>query len=339
MIALAEKNAEVDDVKIIALKNYHNRFLRFLITDPILLISAIREGADVYHFHDPELVVAGLVLRSLGKKVIYDVHEDVVPDLSIKKWLPLKPLAKAVYLMFESLAKKSFYFVFAEKSYEKRYDLPVSRYVRVQNFAPLADLQTNSPAYNPNSRTIAFVGFLSARRGLPFMIDALAILRKKGIIVHLKCIGEVNPEVEQILQSSNVYSEIKGQVEFLGYIPFPESIYEVRDCLAGLALPENLPNHVSSYPTKMFEYMAIGLPVISSDFELYRDVIKKYDCGLTVNPEDSQAIANAIEFLVVHPDDASRYSANAKKAVQNFDWKTEEEKLLDFYQKIIEREI
>ena len=340
LIALAEKSEEVDGVKIIALKKYKSRILRFFITDFILFIRAIGEGADIYHFHDPELIVAGIVLRLAGKKVIYDVHEDVIADLGEKKWLPFKALAKLSYYLLELIAfRTSFYYVLAEKSYEKKYLNQPSRYIVVQNFVPLKDFRFNNLPYNTDSKTIAFVGFLSARRGLSYILDALKILKDKGLIINLRCIGTMNPLLTEILNKSKSYPGIKDQVEFKGHIPFPESIYAVRDCVAGLALPESLPNHYGSYPTKMFEYMAIGLPVISSDFELYKDVIYKYECGVTVNPENSEAIANAIEFLVSHPDKASVYGENAKYAVQYFDWKTEEEKLLDYYEKIKEKKI
>jgi glycosyltransferase involved in cell wall biosynthesis len=340
LIALSEKSYEKDGVKIIALRKYQNRFLRFWITDFILLVKAIGQRANVYHFHDPELIVAGLALRLTGKKVIYDVHEDVVSDLDEKKWLPLKRLAKAGYYLLELIAFRfSFYFVLAEKSYEKKYLCHPSQYIVVQNFVSVKDFKFSNLHYKSDSKTIAFVGFLSARRGLAYIIEALHILKGKGLVINLRCVGTINPELLDILNKSEFYSEIKDQVEFRGYIPFPESIYAVRDCLAGLALPENLPNHYGSYPTKMFEYMAIGLPVISSDFELYKDVVDTYECGITVNPEDSVAIANAIEFLILNPEKASSYSDNAKEAVHNFDWKMEEEKLLDFYEKIIDGKI
>ena len=336
LLALAEKSQEVDGVKIIALKNYQNRFLRFLITDFVLLVRAIGEGADVYHFHDPELIVTGLALRLAGKKVIYDVHEDVASDLDEKKWLPFKSLAKAGYYLLESLAFRfSFYFVLAEKSYQKKYLHHSAKYVVIQNFVPVKDFMFNNLPYNPSSKTIAFVGFLSAKRGLSHIIEALKILKDKGLIINLRCIGAINTDLSTILEQSKSYPEIKEQVEFMGHIPFPESIYAARDCLAGLALPENIPNHFGSYPTKMFEYMAIGLPVISSDFDLYKDVVDKYECGITVNPENSQAIADAIEILISNPDRALRYSNSGKEAVENFNWKTEEEKLLDFYEQII----
>ena len=336
LIALAEKSQEIDGVKIIALKKYQNRFLRFLITDFIILIRAIGEGAYIYHFHDPELIIAGIVLRLAGKRVIYDVHEDVVSDLKEKKWLPFKSIARVGYYLLESIAfRMNFYFVLAEKSYQKKYLSHRAKYVVVQNFVPLKDFRFTNLPYQVESKTIAFVGFLSARRGLSYIIEALHILKTKGLVINLKCVGTINSELISVLDQSTSYSEIKDQVKFVGHIPFPESIYAVRDCLAGIALPENLPNHYGSYPTKMFEYMAIGLPVIASDFKLYKDVVEKYDCGLTANPQDSQAIANAIEFLTMNPKKVSLFSGNAKIAVQN----SEEEKLFDFYQLIIDKKI
>jgi len=341
LIALAEKSQEVDGIKIIALKKYHSRFLRFLITDFVLLIKAIGEGADVYHFHDPELIVAGIVLKLAGKKVIYDVHENVMADLNEKKWLPFKSLAKSGYGFFETLALRYFYLILADKSYSDHYNqrLSASKYVVIQNLVPINDLKTDPPFYNSESNVLAFVGALDARRGLPFILDAIAILKRKGVQISLRCIGQMNEGVENILKNSLAWPEIKDQVEFKGFIPFPDSIQGIQDCMAGLALLENIPNNQISFSTKMFEYMAIGLPVICSDFQVFKDIIIKYDCGIAVNPEDSNAIADAILFLITHRQEAKRLSDNAKKGAKYFDWKTEEEKLLDFYEKIINNKI
>lgn len=324
-------NEKVHFVNLPATKN---RLVRFFITDLILLIKAILINAEVYHFHDPELIPSGIILKMLGKKVIYDVHENVSADLPSKKWLYFKKLTLTIYSWFEDFAAKNFYLILAEKSYEQLYVNRTTKIIVIQNYVKLDWLAPHSFRYNNKSNTLVLLGTLSARRGLPFILDAIWLLKQKKIEVRLKCIGEVNKEVLQILEDSSSYKQIKEQIEFTGYIGFGALV--IWDCLAGLALPENLPNHYGSYPTKMFEYMAVGLPVISSDFELYKEVIEKYDCGIAVNPEDSQAIADAIEYLVLHPEKASSYSANAKEAVLHFDWKTEEKKLLDFYKMIID---
>jgi len=334
LITPAGKDSEIDGVKIIALRRPKTRLERFIITDTVLLIKAAKLNAALYHFHDPELIIAALVLRLLGKKIIYDVHEMVVADFDEKKWLPFKSAMKAIYHFFENLALRYFNLVLADEAYAEIYNSRKPGYTVIQNFVPLRELKVNEP-YHVESNAIAFVGMLSARRGLPYILEALAILKQKNIRIILRCIGEVNEDVKEILKNSSSWNEIKEQVDFKGYIPFPQSILDVRDCMAGVALLEDLPNNQKSFSTKMFEYMAVGLPVICSDFQVFKDIIEKYDCGVAASPENPESIAAAIESLFFDKARATQMSVKAKSAAINFDWKTEEEKLLEFYNRIL----
>jgi glycosyltransferase involved in cell wall biosynthesis len=339
LIAPAGNSYISDGVQVIAVKTPPNRVYRFFITDILLLIKAFSIDAPLYHIHDPELIPIGLILRLFGKKIIYDIEEDFRSDIAEKKWLPLKSIFRSLFVLFERLAVNYFYLVLAEESYSEIYKNRTVNYIVVQNFVPLNEIDRNNIIYNPESNKLGLVGSLAARRGLPFILDAIRILKKKNIIVRLVCVGEKNEAVDQILKDSEAWDEVNEQVVFKGYISFPESLYAVSDCIAGLALPETLPNHTRSYPTKMFEYMAIGLPVIASDFPLYKEVVEKYHCGLTVTPEDAPQIATAIEYIFKHRDEAVVMSENARKSVMNFDWDMEQMKLLDFYDQILKREI
>jgi glycosyltransferase involved in cell wall biosynthesis len=335
LLAPSAKDFKSDPVHIIPLKTPSNRIIRFLVTDFVLFYKAVVLDADLYHFHDPELIPVGLFLKLVGKKVIYDIHEDVSADFKEKTWLPFKNLSGKIYQWFEGLAVRHFYLVLAEKSYAKKYENKDAKFVIVQNFTQTDFANAVDYKYNSSENVIALVGMLSARRGLPFILDALLILKERGMIIKLRCIGEVNKGVQNILANSSSYHVIKDQVEFCGYIPFPESSLAITDCLAGMALPETLPNHKESFPTKMFEYMAVGLPVICSDFPLYKEVVEKYGCGLAVTPENPVAIADSIAFLIKNKETAAKMSANAKAAIKNFDWETEAEKLLNFYKQIL----
>jgi len=336
LIAPAKGNYIKDDVKVISLKRPKYRIIRFVFTDISLLFKAIKLNAVLYHFHDPELIFVGLFLRALGKIVIYDVHEDVNADIPNKSYLIFKSFLKVIYGFAENLAiRYGFHFVLAEKSYVPNYIHKTRDFIIVQNFVPLKELEPARVPYNEKSYSFALIGYLSARRGLPFIIEALAILKKKRILVKLICIGEINEGVNSILKQSKDWNEVKDNIEFLNYIPFPDCLLVIQNCLAGFALPENIMNHYYSYPTKMFEYLAMGLPVISSDFDLYKNVVEKYECGLTVNPESSSEIANAIEYLLEHPEKAKNFSENAKIAIKNFDWETEETNLRNYYRRIL----
>jgi glycosyltransferase involved in cell wall biosynthesis len=96
------------------------------------------------------------------------------------------------------------------------------------------------------------------------------------------------------------------------------------------------PNHINAQPNKIFEYMAAGLPVIGSNFPLWKELIEGNECGLCVDPTQPSEIAAAINYLASHPEQALRMGANGKKMVQNtYNWTAEERKLQAFYQKVL----
>ena len=121
-------------------------------------------------------------------------------------------------------------------------------------------------------------------------------------------------------------------VRFRGFMRPQDGWPLIARCRAGLALMQPSPNSVGSYPTKIFEYMALGIPVITSNFPLYQAVIVTADCGLCVDPTSIEAIAEAIRFIVDHPDEARAMGEHGRAAViESYNWATEATKLLDLY--------
>jgi glycosyltransferase involved in cell wall biosynthesis len=102
--------------------------------------------------------------------------------------------------------------------------------------------------------------------------------------------------------------------------------------LAGIVTFHPLPNHLDSHPTKMFEYMSSGIPVIASNFPLWRDIIEGNQCGICVDPHDPKAIAAAIDYVVTHPQAAQAMGENGRRAVlEKYNWTVQANRLTDFY--------
>jgi glycosyltransferase involved in cell wall biosynthesis len=92
------------------------------------------------------------------------------------------------------------------------------------------------------------------------------------------------------------------------------------------------PNHLEAMPQKIFEYMGAALPLIASDFPLWRRILGTTGCALFVDPQDPQAIADAIEFILRHPDEAEKMGRRGQAAVlEHYNWDTEAEKLVNLY--------
>ena len=106
----------------------------------------------------------------------------------------------------------------------------------------------------------------------------------------------------------------------------------------GLAVFQPLDNYTRAYPTKLFEYMAAGIPVVASDFPMYRDVIVDNDAGILVDPTDASAVARAIEELLDDPARAAEMGERGRQAViAQYNWQSESTKLVAFYHEQIAR--
>jgi len=124
-----------------------------------------------------------------------------------------------------------------------------------------------------------------------------------------------------------------SRVDALGFVDRITAWNILNNSLAGLVLFLPLPNHIDAQPNKMFEYMSAGIPVIASDFPLWQRIIVGNDCGICVDPLNPKAIADAIDFVIGHPDRARRMGENGRHAVYDrFNWSIEENKLLNLYQ-------
>ena len=125
------------------------------------------------------------------------------------------------------------------------------------------------------------------------------------------------------------------RVNPLGHLDRPGVRDVFSRSIAGLVTLHPVINYIDALPVKMFEYMSSGIPVIASDFPLWRDIIDGNDCGLLVDPLNPVAIAEAIDYLITHPGDAERMGSNGRRAVENlYNWEHEYQKLLTFYDAI-----
>lgn len=328
LIAPDAPTETINGVHIIGINKVEgNRFTRMTQTTKRVYQKALEINADVYHFHDPELMPIGLKLKKKGKKVIYDVHEDLPRAMLSKKWINpkiRKPLS-FIFELYENYASKQFDALMTATPFiTKRFQKVNRATINVNNYPLLKELENNSVKFVRKKRQVCYVGGLSAIRGSEQLLKAADLITGSLVIA-----GPLNPEEleNRILSHSSI--EYKG---FLNRLEVKELL---GNSIAGIVtfLPE--PNHINAQPNKMFEYMSAGIPVICSDFPLWRSIIEKHDCGICVNPESPKEIAKAINFLLDNPEIAERMGRNGRKAVEKeYNWEQESQKLVKFYQSI-----
>jgi glycosyltransferase involved in cell wall biosynthesis len=333
MVVPHEEACSVDGVRISPLPVNGGRASRMLLTVPRLIARAISEKADIYHFHDPELMPAGLLLKLLGKRVVYDVHEHYRTKILSKPWLPKAarvPIAFAVDA-FESAASLAYDGVVTVDGHiAKKF---CGRAVIVSNFpyAPEGFEKAAPVKRRDVEFRLVYVGGLSGERGLYKMVEAMGLVEGD---IRLYLAGKHSP---QALEKAK---KIKGfeRVVWLGTVPWKKSIELQHSADAGLLLLQPSPSYKNTGEgiAKLFEYMMCGLPVLASDFPNIKSILEKEGCGLTVDPADPAQIADRVMYLAKYPDIRRGMAAAGMRAVrEKYNWEHESEKLLGLYEKIL----
>ncbi len=336
LIAQHEKDEVVDGVKVIALPKPQNRFVRMFGLTWRAFRLALKQRADIYHFHDPELIPVGLLLRLLGKRVIYDVHEDVPKQILSKEWIP-RPLQRLVALgtrLADAVAGSVLNGVAAATPQIAR-RFPATKTVIVQNFPILDELLPPDPTpYTSRPLKVAYVGGITAIRGIREMVQAMALL-PDTLNARLVLAGTFTPPA---LEEEVRHLPGWERVEFLGWQDRPGVARVLGQVRVGLAVLKPTKNYAEGWPVKLFEYMSAGLPVIASNFPLWKEIVEGNQCGITVDPLDPKAIAQAIEYLLTHPEEAQKMGQNGRRAVlEKYNWEREATKLLSFYEELLSR--
>jgi len=338
MIAQNNKNETVDGVRIISLPKAKNRIHRMISLTWKAFWLALKEKAEIYHFHDPELIPIGILLKLRGKKIIYDVHEDYSLAIKSRYWIPLS-VRKLVAVLFKSIENFSaMYFsgvVPATPAIAKRFRSLNRNTVIVQNF-PIIDefsLKKDGVSWDDRTNAVAYIGGIDLLRGIKEMVEAIR-LTQEVIEAKLILAGNFSPES---LKEDIKNMEGWKNVGYRGFLCTEEVVNIMEQVKAGLVLFYPEPNHIQAQPNKLFEYMSAGIPVIASDFPLWRQIVEEAGCGLLVDPLDPKAISEAIIYILEHPKEAEAVGNRGRKAIEEqYNWYKEEKKLLCLYERLLE---
>jgi glycosyltransferase involved in cell wall biosynthesis len=275
----------------------------------------------------------GFLLKFLGKHVIYDVHEDYSRDILSKEWLPrfLRPvLARTVHFLEQLSAQFFDGIVAATPSIAANF--PRNKTVFVGNFPSPEDLPIcELPPYEQRPPNVIYVGSITELRGIREMVEAAAFFPEGTRLILGGCFWPLSLK-EQIYKLSGW-----KRVEFKGYLDRKSVAESYRSARIGLLLFKPAPNHLEALPNKLFEYMAAGLPVVASDFPYWRKlIVEEVGCGLVVNSNNPRAVADAVRWLLNHPEDAKRMGERGKKAVAlKYNWEEAAKTLLALYKRIV----
>ena len=331
LIVNDDKEDEImDGVKIVSTNfNPINRIDRFLNSNSKLLKKAIKVDAEIYHLHDPDLLPLGNKLKRLGKKVIFDSHEDVPQQIKDKRWIP-KVIRNTISKLYELYEKISI----------KKYDgvISVTPHIvdRLKQINPNTAMITNYPIIDKDEKITR-----TPENAICFAGGVKGQYRHHNI---LKAIEDING-LKYIIAGTgreSYFERLKAlpaweKVEYIGKIP----PWEVKDIylrsMAGMAIHKStqLGKRGSYGIIKLFEFMEAKLPVICSNYTLWEEIINKYKCGICVDPDNVDEIKKAIEYIIDNPVEARRMGENGRRTVvEKYNWRTQEKMLVEIYKEI-----
>lgn len=338
LVVVNSDNFVEDGVEVIGVKcSYTNRLQRILKAPFIAYKRAAKIKASIYHFHDPEFIPYAILLKLKGKKVIFDIHENISKQIKLKQWLPFRNLFSKLYSVVDFLTAKIFYLILAEKSYTEIYDKYTKNFTVILN---MPERNLLNKFVNTNrldlQNNLFYIGRVSKERGIFQLLKTLNLLQQRNVNFFFHCVGPIDALTNDAIKNDINYKKIASKIKFYGALDINEGIKLSSNCKIGLSVLEPVENYLDSYSTKIFEYMNIGLPVIASKFPLWQEVIEENECGLCVDPENPDEIAAAIEQILSNPELAAKMGENGIKAIkEKYNWAQEEKKLLGVYKSII----
>ncbi|MEX0955316.1 MAG: glycosyltransferase family 4 protein [Rhizobiaceae bacterium] len=319
-------------VKIIDVGAATGRISRMLSSTRRVIAAARASDFEVCHIHDPELLAGGLSLKRRGRKVVYDAHEDLPRQIMTKTYLPSllrRPVAGAAEIYERFICRRLDGVVAATPAIRDRFLSMGCKAIDINNYPDLRDVSVPASSWSAKTRGVCYIGSISAGRGVRELVQA-AVLLDGDTRIHLA--GKFSEKAtEREARAHAGWSRIVPH----GHVGRAAINGILARSIAGVVTLHPTSSYVQSLPVKMFEYMAASIPVVASDFPLWRQIAGSEECGIFIDPMDPSQIASAINYLVANQDEARRMGANGRRLVETkYNWKSEEKKLIELYQRL-----
>jgi glycosyltransferase involved in cell wall biosynthesis len=272
-----------------------------------------------------------LLLRARGKTVVYDSHEHLPQQISTKPWIPAllrRPLALVADWLERNATRVFAAVVTAEPYVQERFVGRAPRVVTVNNYPVLAEFPAVAADWSHKEAAACYAGSITELRGAREMLAAVERAQAKLLLA-----GRFSPAA---LEAELAAEPGWNRVEFLGAVAREGLTAMLGRARAGLVVLHPVPNYVDANPTKMFEYMSAGIPVIASNFPAWERIVNRHECGICVDPMSPVAIAEAIQWILEHADKAREMGQNGRRAVESmYNWEAERDSLLGLYEQLL----
>lgn len=317
-----------DGVQIIATPRFKGRIKRFLYL-PVLLVKLILDKSDVYLLHNPDTLLLLFGLKLIGRNVVYDTHEDFSKRILMRKWLPgiLRPtLAKLIEYSERAAYLVSDAFIVTQSTLVEKYG---SKSFLIEN-TPIVSDELNKKIENSYVTKInhiegkanfklVYVGGISIDRGIIDIFDGLTIVNQ-----YFRCeLILVGPTPKELLKKMQGHCAWK-YVSYKGVLPQHDAFSWMKNSDVGLIWLKNVGDYSETSPNKLFEYGAMGIPFIATNFKLWKSKLSEYECGVFIEPESQEDFVNSVKYLYHNKSKRIQMGINGKSFVHDkYNWTNE----------------
>lgn len=332
-----ETTETVDGVNIIPMTKPRNRIHRFLL--PFVIPFQLKKSKyDVYHVHDPELIVSGLILEYISKaSVIADIHEDYRLTLKDRPWIwsPLRPI---VYKLFDKsepfLLKRLTGVILASDDFLGHYDHHPQVKI-IKNYPRLKWISDASTSVEYDLHLV-FVGEITKHKSVIPVIKALENIPEDISIKFDICGRASNQDIDEKIQK---YSDINQNIAYHGWIPH----HKVMDICAStdfgiVPLSDKYSNgYFAAYRSrKVFEYLASNNGILVPNFGNWPELVENYNIGISLDVNDQEAIKEVLIELAKSRNSINQYKQNGREVViEEFNWESQQSTLVSFYDNVL----
>nr|WP_295929728.1 glycosyltransferase [uncultured Dyadobacter sp.] len=331
----AKRSGAPDGISLVSLPHFDRLFWRLLVTHPITLIKCAGLRPHIVHIFVPELLPIAFLFEWLGAHVIYEVQENLYKKFAIKHYNN-SPVFRRLFTVFDQAARRRFHFIFTDAGYLSEYQKLTRPFAIVRNYVsiPFVDAVEQAPKA-PENPEFFYLGVISTERCLDTLLVALAHLKKVFPGFHMHLFGPLRLNANQLAALPG-YQDVSANLTFYGYTDQQFAFRVAGRALAAIALLKPVADYIESYPTKLFEYMALRLPFITSDFPIYKEIAEHSECGFCISPYDPDALYEKLVWFIKNDAQRAAMGERGRIAAERlYNWKSEETTLLSYYAQIL----
>ena len=340
LVVPCEGPALRDGVQFHAIHRPRSRLVRMTVMPWVAMRRALATNAAIYHFHDPELLFAGFVMRwFLSKKLVFDMRESTARQIMTKEWLPkcLRKIASLFYRVIENICLRGIAVIVAnDKSKEENEPCYL-----VRNF-PKVDEELMANAMGMDKRLeqplLVYVGGVAKIRGALLYVELAKRLLQRGYSFEMMIIGAYEDNFGRHLKAKVRQLNLQDRVTVTGRMDYREAMKITSRAVIGLSILEPIPNFNFCLAGKIVEYMMCGTPVLCSRFGHWRAYVEDEGTGMMADPTNIDEVVKVCERMLSNPDELAAMGKRGIEVVRTkYNWDTEFKVLLRCYEDLLKK--